>query len=187
MKGILQDQQTVLPLEAIYLRYQNLMLWAAERFVGPNDCEDIFHEAFMKVIRAGPTIQQLPPPKMKLYVLLVVKGTAIDFLRKENRYLQADVEDDVLHSLITHESNRAVGAYGRVELLEMMRILSQEEQSLLLGKYCLGLSSKDLTELVGGTDTGTRSKIHRARKKLFDEWTKSGLRMEDFLDEQRIY
>ena len=183
MKGILQDQQTAFSLESIYLRYRHLMLWSAEKYVGPNDCEDVFHEAFMKVIRAAQILQQLPPPKMKMYILLIVRGTAIDFLRKERRYLQVDLEDGVLQNLLTTEAGQTTGAYGRTELLEMMQALHQDEQSLLIGKYYLGLSSKELTDLVGGTDTGMRTKLHRARKKLFDAWTESGLHMEDFLDE----
>ena len=183
MRGVVQNQQTAFSLETIYLRYRNLMLWAAEKYVGPNDYEDIFHEAFVKVIHAAQTLQQLPPPKMKMYILLIVRGTAIDFLRKEQRYLRADLEDGVLQNLLTSRPGQAVGAYGRAELLEMMHALPQDEQSLLIGKYYLGLSSKELTELVGGTDTGTRTKLHRARKKLFDAWTNAGLHMGDFLDE----
>ena len=183
MKGILQEELSGFSLESVYRRYRNIMLWAAEKYVGPNDCEDIFHEAFMKVIRAAQTLAQLPPPKMKMYILLIVRGTAIDFLRREQRYLQVDLEDGVLQNLLTSEPGQTVGAYGRTELLEMMHALPQEEQSLLIGKYYLGLSSKELTDLIGGTDTGMRTKLHRARKKLFDAWTESGLHMEDFLDE----
>lgn len=182
MRRLLQEAQTTFSLESIYLRYRPLMLWSAEKYVGPNDSEDIFHEAFMKVIRAAPTLQQLPPPKMKMYILLIVRGTAIDFLRKEQRYLQVDLEDGVLQNLLPRAPGQAVGAFGRTELLEMMHTLPQDEQSLLIGKYYLGLSSKELTELVGGTDTAVRSKLHRARKKLLDAWTEAGLHMEDFLD-----
>lgn len=183
MRRLLQEAQTTFSLESIYLRYRPLMLWSAEKYVGPNDSEDIFHEAFMKVIRVASTLQQLPPPKMKMYILLIVRGTAIDFLRKEQRYLRADLEDGVLQNLLSSTPGQTMGAYGRAELLEMMRALPQDEQSLLIGKYYLGLSSKELTELIGGTDTGMRTKLHRARKKLFDAWTNAGLHMGDFLDE----
>ena len=182
MKRIPQDQQTGLSLETIYICYRRLMLWAAQKYVSHNDCEDIVHEAFMKVIDAAEKLQQLPPRKMQMYILMIVRGTAIDFLRKEHSYLQVDMEDHVLHGLITDQGEKSVGRYGRSELFMMMRALPPDEQTLLIGKYYLGLSSKELTALVGGTDTGMRTKLHRARKKIFDEWTGSGLHMEDFLD-----
>lgn len=183
MKGALQDSPNGTSLESIYNRYRNLMLWAAQKYVETDDCEDIVHEAFLKVIRAADMILHLPDHKIQTYILLIVRGTAIDYFRKKHRYLQVDMEDDILHSFITDHTEKTVGGYSKTELFMMMQSLPPDEQALLIGKYYLDLSSRELTELVGGTDTGMRTKLLRARKRVFEEWSKAGLCMEDFLDE----
>lgn len=183
MKGTLQDSHEVRSLESIYNRYRNLMLWAAQRYVGNDDAEDVVHEAFLKVMRSAEKILHLPDHKIQTYILLIVRGTAIDYFRKKHRYLQVDMEDDILHSFITDHTEKTVGGYSKTELFMMMKTLPPDEQALLIGKYYLGLSSQELTALGGGSDTGMRTKLLRARKRVFEEWSKAGLCMEDFLDE----
>ena len=73
-------------------------------------------------------------------------------------------------------------AVGKVELAMMLKDISNEDLTLLIGKYYLDLDTKELAKICGITSTAARSRIHRARKRLLDEWKKNGLNMGDFID-----
>ncbi len=174
-------------LEELYVHYKVPLMHAVHSYIDdPNVQEDIFHEIFIRIIRKSDLLYTLPKPKLDAYIYLIAKGVSIDYLRKKYADRQVDIADDVLLNLLAQQDNLAavhMDSFKKADLSLMLANLSVEDQILLVGKYYLGLSVNDLVDIVGGTSTAIRSKLHRVRKKVFTEWTKAGLTMEDFLNE----
>ena len=174
-------------IEWLYETYKRRLLNIVRRHINNASAhEDVFHDIIVRIIRYAPKLRAMPIPKMEAYISMVARGISIDYLRKEHANVVVDMDDDVLQSLLNIGCNISVTTndlFNRVDLSLMMRGLTPEEQTLLIGKYYLGLEATDLTEISGLTETGVRSKIHRARKKLLAQWKESGLKMEDFINE----
>lgn len=187
MEIIPQNQQIQTFLENLYDRYKIPLLGLIHKYIGySGEYEDIFHEVFIRIIRNAEMLCRLPQPKVEAYIFLIARGVSIDHLRKTHTSAQVDVADDFVLNLLEKRNSFKTSSFDplkRVDLALMMENLPAEERVLLMGKYYLGLSTDELVEIVGGTPTGIRSKIHRARKRVFGEWTKSGLNIEDFIDE----
>lgn len=170
-------------IEQLYEEYRGLLLRNISRYLGSSeDCEDVFHEVFIRIIKCASRLIEFSPNKLKAYILLVAHGVSVDYIRKNYRNPEISMDDNML----TNAVNSARGMYGesdafkRVDLLLIMETVSPEEQTLLIGKYYLGLSGEELASLVGGSEVAVRSQLHRAKKKVFNEWKKAGLRLEDF-------
>lgn len=181
-----QNQQLQAFLEDLYDRYKNPVLKIVHKHIGdPNICEDIFHEIFIRIIRNAEMLYTLPKPKLEAYIFLIAKGVSIDHLRKKYKNMHVDMDDELLSLLAGQQQieTSSFDAFEKINLTLMIKSLPVEDQILLVGKYYLGLSINDLVSIIGGTSTAIRSKLHRAKKKAFQEWTQSGLNMGDFINE----
>ena len=171
-------------LDEIYTKYRNFMLSIARSYIDDvQTCEDVFHNAFISLIRNQDRITQLSPSKLKAYILLAVRHASIDYLRKERRMNLVDVSDDVLMDLISKSREVLTASempFQRVEFYSVIRQLSTEDQTLLIGKYIVGLDSAELAQLLNCTSGAVRVKLHRANKRALALFSSLGLRFEDF-------
>lgn len=186
MKKIPRDQQVQEFIEELYEQYKMYLLGLVHRCIHDEDaCEDVFHDVFLRIIRKAELLITLPKPKLEAYMCLMVRGISIDYLRKNHYGDHIDLEDDIIFDLIEKQrlhQDRMSSVENRVGLAMMLEDMPQEDQILLLGKYYLELNTKELTDIVGGTQTAVRSKVHRARQKLLAHWRKNGLNLGDFID-----
>lgn len=174
-------------LEELYERYKLPLLRMIHKHVGDSGVgEDLFHEVFIRIIHKAKLLYSLPKLKQEAYIYLIAKGVSFDYLRKKYKDLETAVSEEAMQSLVVERNLlRPSGNdnFAKVDLAIMLESLPAEDQILLIGKYNLNLSIKDLASIVGGTETSVRSKLHRARKKAFEQWMESGISMEDFINE----
>ena len=170
-------------IEQLYEEYRGLLLRNISRYLGSSeDCEDVFHEVFIRIIKCASRLIEFSPNKLKAYILLVAHGVSVDYIRKKYRTPEISTDDNMLMNMVNTAGgvHKESDAFNRADLLLVMEAVSVEERTLLIGKYYLGLSGEELADLVGGSEVAVRSQLHRAKKKLFHEWKKAGLRLEDF-------
>ena len=88
-------------LDGIYSEYRHFMLRIAGSYIDdPQACEDVFHNAFLALIRNQERVMQLTAPQLKAYLLLAVRHASIDYLRKERRMNLVDIADGMLEELV---------------------------------------------------------------------------------------
>ena len=174
-------------IESVYNRYKVPLLYLIQKYIGQNDCcEDIFHEVIVRIIKNVDLLSSLSQPKLEAYIFLVARGVSIDYLRTLRKKDEISLDNDFILDVLSQKSRHATinsASFKKVDIFIMMEKISVDDRILLIGKYYLGLGIKDLVDLVGSSPTTLRSKIFRARKKLLEQWTMEGLKMEDFLDE----
>lgn len=170
-------------IETLYEENKVLLLNTIRKYIGPSeDCEDIFQEVFIRIIENANNLSQFPPNKLKAYILLIAHGVSIDYLRKRYRNPEISLDDSILLDVVGNTETQSVvnDPFNKVDLSIIMETVSPEERMLLIGKYYLGLSGNELANIVGASAIAVRSQLHRAKKKVFNEWTKAGLHLEDF-------
>ena len=172
-------------LENIYSEYRNFMLSIARTYIDDTQiCEDVFHNAFNSLIRNKEIVTQLSPPKLKAYILLAVRHACIDYLRKERKIQLLDVPDDALIDILMKSKDglsKFEMPFQMVEFYSLLRQLSAEDQTLLIGSYIVGLDSEELAQILDCKSGNVRVKLHRAKKRALAMFSALGLRMEDFL------
>lgn len=180
-----KEQDQLITLDAIYSEYRHFMLSIAKSYIDDAQvCEDIVHNAFIALIRNQETVTQLSPPKLKAYILLAVRHASIDYLRKERRLNLLDISDDVLMNLISKSQEVLTISempFQTVEFYSVIRQLPAEDQTLLTGKYVIGLNSNELAQILDCKPGNIRVKLHRANKRALEYFASLGLHFEDFL------
>lgn len=177
--NISQEQEPKF-LEDLYQKYKQQMLLAAYALVKPEYAEDIVQEALVKIIQQEQIIRRLPEPRRAVYIALIIRGTAVDFMRKQKRAVpMADIENIAERSIFA-DTARVMNQADKVELAVMLSELPQQDQYLLIGKYYFGLNSHELGRMIGCTAEAARAALHRAKMKVYTNWTGKGLNEEDF-------
>lgn len=170
-------------VETLYEENRVLLLKTIRRHIGPSeDCEDVFQEVFIRIIENADKLIEFPQNKLIAYILLIAHGVSIDYLRKQYRNPEISVDDNVLVNAFndTEYTSAVNDPFNKVDLSLIIETVSPDERMLLIGKYYLGLSGNELARIVGGSAIAVRSQLHRAKKKVFTEWKKAGLQLEDF-------
>lgn len=172
-------------VEELYTNYKTVILSVVARYIEDRSFqEDVFHDIFIRILKKEDFLSTLSRPKLETYLLLMARGVSVDFLRRNHLNKRSDLPDDIIMELVTAQrrSFGAVESVGKVELAMMLKDISNEDLTLLIGKYYLDLEAKELANICGITSTAVRSRIHRAKKRLLSEWKKNGLNMGDFID-----
>lgn len=172
-------------IEKLYTNYRKVILSVIARYIGDQSFqEDVFHDIFIRILSKAEFLSTLPQHKLETYLLLMARGISIDFLRKNHLNKMSDLPDDIIIELVSLQrmSSGSVESVDKVELSMMLGCISNEDLTLLIGKYYLNLDSKELANICGMTSTAVRSRIHRAKKQLLQEWGKAGLNMGDFIN-----
>lgn len=185
MNLIDKGQEQLAMLDAIYSEYRGYMLRIVKTYIDDKeDCEDVFHNAFLSLIRNKEKVTQLSPPQLKAYILLAVRHASIDYLRKERRMKLADIPDDLLINVLS-KSREVLAAsetpFRTVEFYSVIEQLPEEDQSILIARYVVGLDSNELAQMLDCKPGAVRVKLHRANKRAFALFSSLGLHLEDFL------
>lgn len=172
-------------LDTIYRQYRNFMLSIAKFYISDAQVlEDVFQTAFISLIHNQKTISNLSPEKLKTYILLTVRHVSIDYLRKVRSLNEADIPDDVIMELLGKSKDVLSASERPFQTVEFYSVIGQlpvEDQTLLIGKYIVGLDSNELAKLLDCTPGNVRVKLHRANKRALEMFSSLGLSMEDFL------
>ena len=172
-------------IEDLYLQYRRQLLRLVHKYISdPAAREDVFHDVFVCIIQKAELLRQMPKYKMEAYLCMIVRGVSVDYLRKNHCANLVDLEDSLILTLIDKQhlqNGSSTEANQSAELFMMLESLPMEDQILLWGKYYLELSTKELAELTGHSQTAVRTKVHRAKHKLFAQWQEHDLHWEDFI------
>lgn len=173
-------------IEQLYINYRVVILSVIARYIDvPSFQEDVFHDVFVRIIQKADFLSTFPQHKLETYLLLMARGVSIDFLRRHHFNRRSDIVDEVIMDLVDEQRISTIGSMdsiGKLELAMMLQSVSAEDLTLLIGKYYLGLDSKELANMSGLSAATVRSRIQRAKKKLLKQWKEAGLTMGDFLD-----
>jgi RNA polymerase sigma-70 factor (ECF subfamily) len=132
------------------------------------DAEDITQETIMKTIEC---LQQIQPEKIRAWMFKVAIHCYYSLYNKNKTIVQlkeVDLEklmpaiEDVGFSLLTKEMAS--------ELDEALQELQPMFQQLLILKYYMGFSYKEISEILSMKETNVKTYLHRARNTFKKIW-----------------
>jgi RNA polymerase sigma-70 factor (TIGR02954 family) len=121
------------------------------------DCADAIQES---VIKAFLNIHKLKEPTyFKTWLLRIVMNECYQLIRKSINVIPLD-------SILEPAYDQSMSEH--LEMEEALNQLSNEQRQLLLLFYTVGLSIKEITEVLDLPENTVKSKMHRARQKMKD-------------------
>ena len=131
------------------------------------DIEECVSDVFFEVFRYKSRID-LQKGSIKAFLAVIAKRKAIDMYRKNknNNHIPIDdisqslytAEDEVADSILLNESN--------LELIDAIKSLGEPDSEIIIRKYYLSQSSKDISKNIGLKVNTIDKKVSRCIQKL---------------------
>lgn len=146
----------------VYDKYASRMLGVCRRYIGdPMTAEDVLVEGFMKVFDK---IDQFKSEgSFEGWIRRIMVNEALGYLRQHKRS-QEDVSLDEAHGMADYEQ-----ADQSLEAEEMMRMIETLPTGYrtIFNLYAIeGYSHAEIAEMLGITESTSKSQLHRARALL---------------------
>lgn len=153
-----------LALRKLYEDFYSIMLPVCMRYSNSkNDALDILHDGFIKVFKNLEKYQI--GTSLKAWIKRIMVNTAIDFYRRENRRRTSDLD----HAIgVSSNDPDVVSKISADELLNALQLLSPAYRSVFNLYVIEGYSHRELAEILGITESTSRSNLVKARAKLRD-------------------
>lgn len=151
--------------ELLYTAYRKLMFFVAKQVLRDDHlAEDATHQTFVKIIEILDKIGDVHCPKTKGLVVIMVRNTAINVYnrRKRSNMIVFEHVNDRLA-----DENETLCRIEEVDCLtRAVMMLPTTHKEVLTLKYVHELSSREIAQLLGASETTVRKRLERARCKL---------------------
>ena len=83
---LLETEEELQKFTQLYETYRKLMHWTAEGILHDEHlAEDAVHEAFLRIIQNFHQIREIPCPKTRSFVVIIVRNVALNMQKKRKR------------------------------------------------------------------------------------------------------
>lgn len=149
-------------LTRIYLAHERTMYAAALRILSsPAAAEDAVQDSFIKVIRHWSRCREIPENKIGAWLVMIVRNTAIDLLRRSKKTAELDAPDT-----LPDEADDIAAWDASADLAALLGRLPLIYRTTLSLKFLEGWTDQEIAQLLGITERTVRSRIFQARKRL---------------------
>lgn len=156
--------------EDIVNQYQRDLVNFHYRFVGNRyEAEDLAQETFIKAYKKFDTLKE--PDKLKSWLYSIARNTVIDFFRKNKNKpfaLDSAILENVAEATAVDYQERVANLETSKELEHCIEQLIKEDRAIIKLLYYEGFSYKEIGELLHINQNTLKSRLHRARKILFE-------------------
>ncbi len=164
---MLQDGGARAFMEGLYAQYHRLMYAQALRVLRSREAaEDAVSESLIQLIKKIGLLRSLECNKLKAYVVITVKHTAITLLHRRNR---EQPTDDMTFQFLAADSradDAVLEAAGVQRIKNAILALPPREKDMMLMRYFREMTDEEIAAATGLKAVSVRVHLSRARKRL---------------------
>lgn len=168
-------KQPAVPLSAaetefflgLYQEYKGFLYYVANQYTSNQvDCEDVVQDSVLRLLCNIRVLMKLDHPKTVKYIAMTVKSAFLDHERRLFPAWELDLDEEKLAAVLERSQLHTDEEQSRAQMdvYQLKQTLSERDWLVLEGKYILGYSQEELSELVGVSPNSIRMVLHRARK-----------------------
>ncbi|MEG2483809.1 MAG: sigma-70 family RNA polymerase sigma factor [Lachnospiraceae bacterium] len=156
-------------VEMLWNEYKPIMYSTALKYSqDSHQVQDIIQNSVEKIIHKASVLISLDRCALVTYIVLIVRSTAINYLKRAGLELRLFVEDcdsiinDIPDQMVSTE-NIIIDHETSANIQELLVKLSINDRLVLEGKYIIGLSDGELAKICGINKNSVRMRLSRAR------------------------
>ncbi len=128
----------------------------------PALADEAVHEAFIKIIKNFHKISALSCQELAGWIVIIIRNTSLDILRKEKRSLA--IADEGLFRRIDQQNAARIN--GQEDLLAEIKALSPRDKAILELHYFGGYTAREIAEALDVSTNSVEQRLSRTRKLL---------------------
>ena len=176
MLMMIESEEDRLFLEGLYLEYHQLLYGMALRVTRNREtAQDAVGDSLVALTKKIDLLRSLDSNKLRAYLVITVKHTAISLLNRGKREQAAD--DSVFVNLQDgfRVDESVLSRAGVERIKQAVRQLPRREKDVMLMRYFQELTDEEIADALGIRPVSVRVQLSRARKHLAALLGKEGL------------
>ena len=160
--ALIDDEKDKKAFEKLYKQYRNKAYLVAMDCLNNNAlAEECVSEAFLSIAKNFQIVNNLEPNKQLKYIVISIRNTSKDILKKEKQRLNTEEYDD--DSFFTEDS---FSEYSIVDWSDSIKKLSQTDKDILYLRCIMQLDYKAISKMLGISQGAARVRVFTARENL---------------------
>ena len=158
--SVLESNEDRRVFAEIYEKYHTKMEKTAIYILkNQEDAEDAMQNAFMRVIKHFDKAVSIPCEELKFWLIAIVKNEALMIIRKKRKVISLEDNIDIPSNIIedVHSYNDLFGLFSK---------LPEIYRAVLEMKVFIGYSDREISEILGISETSVSTRASRGRELL---------------------
>jgi len=134
------------------------------------NAEDIVQDTFYKALKY---IDGIQTEKLSSWLFKVAINKYYDLCRKNNRHIQLSLHEDIFKESLREDKlveDFILDLEKKEEILKCLSSISEVQKNLLVFKYDMGLSYKEIAEILDINENTVKTYLFRAREQFKKVW-----------------
>lgn len=135
-----------------------------------DNAEDIVQDTFYKALKY---IDGIETDKISAWLFKVAINKYYDLCRKNNRYTHLSIDEEIFKGTLTDRKlveDFILDLERKDEILQILNSISETHKNLLFFKYDMGLSYKEIADLLEINENTVKTYLFRAREQFKKLW-----------------
>lgn len=156
-------------VENVYLKYEQDMYKVALGILhNKQDAEDAVHDAFIQIVRNVDKIIQVDRPKLRGFLVIIIRNCSINIYRKRKKDAHFDIDDedqpevaddfDLEQSITTKQEQEKVR--------DALNKMNDEQRNILLMRYFYDMTLDSIASELNISYEAVRKRLDRAKSTL---------------------
>lgn len=151
-----------------YEQYKSYMFYAARKFTtDQQECEDIVHDAVLRLLKHTSTLHSLDHNKTITYLSLTIRSVYLDRtksgMKKEHPVPNTSLE--LLHAKQDPDTDEEFDYEAKWDAQILKGALSEKDWNLLESKYVIGCTDDEIAQAMQYSPDSVRTLLRRAKKR----------------------
>ena len=168
--SMLETEQEKKKMSEVYEEHKHALMLYALKVTGYNQAmaEDAVHNAFISIIKEKDKYLYLDSKNFRYVSVTIVRNKCIDLLRKEKRYIYIPIEELEIYLESDDKSvEEQIMISSEYDLIRRhMASIDEISRQLLVMKYSLDMSYKEIGERLNIPSESIGIRISRAKEKV---------------------
>lgn len=134
------------------------------------DADDIVQDTFYKALKY---IDGIQTDKLSSWLFKVAVNKYYDLCRKSNKHVHLSIDEDIFKESLTEGKlveDYLLNLERKEEILKVLNSISEIKKNLLMFKYDMGLSYKEIAEILDINENTVKTYLFRAREQFKKMW-----------------
>ncbi|MBQ7678762.1 MAG: sigma-70 family RNA polymerase sigma factor [Butyrivibrio sp.] len=153
-----------LPFDQVYLTtYDRIFKMVYIRLMNRENAEDVVQETYIRAMRA---YDRYDPERASVYTWLyrIAENTMLNYVRGEKKFAAVPLDDGMEHGAEDQELLALTNGSAQ-EALQILRQLKDDERELLMMRYGMELSFREIGERLGASEKTVAKRAERLLEK----------------------
>ena len=175
---LLIDEEGQAIVEAIYTKHHKRMLYVASGILDSRRAEEAVHDVFVKLIEKFINDLEQLRDKPAQFFVITVRNHSINIAKKNDFSISINDDDYESSDLFRDDSGNpekvVLEKDDESRLVELIQKLKPLPRMMLEYRFIQGYTNKEISQILGVSESVVSSRIERAKKALADKLAEEG-------------